>query len=255
MKIKDTFSLEQSYDKPRQHIKKQRHYCADKGPSSQSYGFSSSHVWMWEMDCKESWVLNSWYFWTVVLKTLESSLDCKEIQPVHPKGNQSWLFIGSIDAETPILWPPDAKHWLIGKTLILGKVEGRRRRGQQRTGWLDGITDSMDMSLSKLPEMVKDGEACCSPWGHKESAMTEQLSNNSNLKYLELLWKGDKVLRNASFLSLLKPYFSSFYRIIHLNLKNVGMNLSNTSENCGIKPVSHKGIWGVFRRHWFGILP
>ena len=99
---------------PRQHIKKQRRYFANKGLSSQSYGFSNSHVWMWELDCKESWVLKNWCFWTVVLKTLESPLDCKEIQPV-PKGNQSWIFIGRTDAETetPILWPPAAKNWLI----------------------------------------------------------------------------------------------------------------------------------------------
>ena len=105
-------------NKPRQHIKKQRHYFANKGPSSQSYGFPSSHVWMWELDYKESWALKIWCFWTVVLeKTLESPLDCKEIQPVHPKGNQSWIFIGRTDAEaeTPTLWPHDVKSWLIGK--------------------------------------------------------------------------------------------------------------------------------------------
>ena len=107
-----------SYDQPRQHIKKQRHYFADKGPSSQGYGFSSSQVWMWELGYKESWALKIWCFWTVVLeKTLESPLDCKEIQPVHPKVDQSWLFIGMTDAEaeTPILWPPDVKNWLTGK--------------------------------------------------------------------------------------------------------------------------------------------
>ena len=96
----------------RQHIKKQRHYCANKGQSSQDYGFSSSHVWMWELNYKESWAPKNWCFWTVMLeKTLESPLDCKEIQPVHPKGNQSWMFIGRTDvkAVTPILWPPDAK--------------------------------------------------------------------------------------------------------------------------------------------------
>ena len=106
-----------SYDQPRQHIKKLRHYFADKGPSIQSYGFSRSHVWIWELDYKESWVLKNWCFWTVVLeKTLESPLDCKEIQAVHPKGNKSWIFIAKTDAEaeTPILWPPDAKNWLIG---------------------------------------------------------------------------------------------------------------------------------------------
>ena len=107
-----------SYDQPRQHIKKQTHYCADKGPSSQSYGFSSSRVWIWELDSKESWAPKNWCFWTVVLeKTFESPLGCREIQPVHPKGNQSWIFIGRTDAEaeTPILWPPDAKNWLILK--------------------------------------------------------------------------------------------------------------------------------------------
>ena len=101
-----------SYNQTRHHIKKQKHYFANKGPSSQGYGFSSSHVWMWELDYKESWVPKNWCSWTVVLeKTPESPLDCKEIQPVHPKGNQSWIFIGRIDAEaeTPILWPPDEK--------------------------------------------------------------------------------------------------------------------------------------------------
>ena len=105
----------ESYDQPRWHIQKQRQYFANKGPSSQGFGFSSSHVWMWELDCEESWVLKNWCFWTVVLeKTLESSLDCKEIQPVHPKGNQSLVFIGRTDAkaETPILWLPHAKNWL-----------------------------------------------------------------------------------------------------------------------------------------------
>ena len=103
-----------SYDQSRRHIKKQRYYFANKGPSSQSYGFSSSHVWMWELDYKESWALKNWCFWIVVLeKTLESPLDCKEVQPVNPKG----IFIGRTDAEAeiPILWPLDAKNWLIWK--------------------------------------------------------------------------------------------------------------------------------------------
>ena len=113
-------------------IKKQRYYFANKGPSSQSYGFSSSHVWMWELDYKESWAPKNWCFWTVVLeKTLESPLDCKEIQPVHPKGSQSWIFIGRTDAEaeTPILWPPDAKNWLLGKDPDAGKDWRRGEKG------------------------------------------------------------------------------------------------------------------------------
>ena len=128
-------------------FKKQRHYFANKGPSSQGYGFSSSHVWMWELDYKESWVLKNWCFWTVVLeKTFESPLDCKEIQVVCPKGNQSWVFIGrtDVEAETPILWLPDVKSWLIGKDPDAGRDWGQEEKGtteDEMVGWhhqLDG---------------------------------------------------------------------------------------------------------------------
>ena len=140
----------ESYDKSRQHIKKQRQHFVRKGPSSQGYGFSSGHVWMWELDHKEGWAPKNWRFWTVMLeKILESPFHSKEFKPVNPKGNQPWIFTGRTDAETPILWPPDAKSRLIGKTRMLGKVEGRRR-GRQRMEWLGGMIGSMDESLNGL---------------------------------------------------------------------------------------------------------
>ena len=179
IKLKDSYSLEESYDQRRQHIKKQRHYFANKCPSSQGYGFSSSHVMMWELDYKESWAQNNWCFWTVVLeKTLESPLDCKEIQLVHPKGDQSWMFIGrtGIEAETPILWPPDVKSWLIGKDPYAGKDWGQGEKGtteDEMVGWhhrLDGRESEWTLGDGQ------GGLVCFSPWGCKESDTTEWLN-------------------------------------------------------------------------------
>ena len=156
-----------------------RHYLANKGPSSQSYGFSSSHIWMWELDYKENWAPKNWCFWTVMLeKTLESPLDCKEIQPVHPKGNQPWIFIRRTDAEaeTPILWPPDAKNGLSGKDPDAGKDWRQEEKGMtevEMVGWHHPLNGH-----EQAPE-TGDGQgslACCSPWGHKELDTTEWLS-------------------------------------------------------------------------------
>ena len=141
MKLKDVAPWKKSYHQPRQHIKKQRYYFANKGPPSQSHSFSSSHVWMWELDYKESWKSKNWCFWTMVFeKALKSPLDCKEIQAVNPKGNQSWIFIGrtDIEAESPVLWPPDVKNWLIGKVPDAGKDWGQEEKWMtedEMVGW------------------------------------------------------------------------------------------------------------------------
>ena len=157
----------ESYDQLRQHIKKKRRYFANKGLSNQGYGFSSSHVWMWELDYKESWAPKNWSFRTVVLeKTLESPWDCKKIQPVHPQGDQSWVFIGGTDveAETPLLWPPDAKSWLIWKDPDVGKDWKQEEKGMTEDEvvgwghWLDGPV--FEQALG-----VGDGQGslvCCS---------------------------------------------------------------------------------------------
>ena len=175
----------ESYDQPRQHIKKQRHHFANKGLSSQGYGFSSGHVWMWELDCEESWVPKNWYFWTVVLeKTLESPLDCKEIQPVHSKGDRSWVFFGRTDAkaETPVLWPPHAKSWLIRKDSDAGRDWGQEEKGtteDEMAGWHHGL----DGHKFEWTPGVGDGQgglACCDSWGSKEST---QLSDWTELMH------------------------------------------------------------------------
>ena len=187
MKLKDAYSLEGKLCQPRQHIKKQRHYFANKGPSSQGYSFSGSQVWMWELDYKESWALKNWCFWSVVLeKTLESPVDCKEIHPVHPKGDQSWVFIGrtDVEAETPILWPPDVKSWLIWKDTDAGKDWRQEEKGMtevemvgchhqlngHESGWTPGVGDG------------QGGLACCDSWSCKESDMTEWLNWLKNLQ-------------------------------------------------------------------------
>ena len=173
-----------SYDKPRQRIKKQRHHFAKKSLSSQSYGFSSSHVWIWVLDCKEGWVLKNWSFWTVVLeKTLESSLNRKEIKPVNLEGSQSWIFIERTDteAEAPILWPSDAKNWLIWKDPNAGQDGRQEEKGtteDEMAGWhhrLDG---------HEFEQTPRDSEGlgslvCYSPWGCKESDTNDWLNNNS----------------------------------------------------------------------------
>ena len=184
----------ESYDQPRQHVKRQRCYFVKKGPYSQIYGFSSSHLWMWELDYKESWALKNWCFWAVVLeKTIESLLQgygckesllqgsgCKEIQPVHPKGDQSGVFIGRTDAEaeTPILWPPLAKSWLIGKDPDVGRDWGQEEKGMTEDEmavwhhWLNGHKFGWALGFG----VGQGGLVCCSPWGCKESDTTERLN-------------------------------------------------------------------------------
>ena len=182
MKFKDACSLEEKVmTNLEQHIIKQRHYFANPGPSSQSYGFPSSHVWMWELNYKDSWALKNWWFWTVVLeKTLEGPLVCKEIQPVHPKGNQSWIFFGRTDAEdeAPILWPPDAKNWLIGKDPDAVKDWRQIEKGtreDETVGWhhqLKGHEFEQALVVGDRQGSLAHG----SPWGHKQLDKTEWLS-------------------------------------------------------------------------------
>ena len=158
-----------SYEHPRQHVKKQRHYFANKGLSSQSYGFSSHHVWMWELDYKESWASKNWSFWTVVLeKTLGSPLTIRR-KLVNPKGDQYWIFIGrtDVEAEAPILWSPDAKNWLTGKDLDAGEDWRQEEKGMtedEMAGWYQWINGH------DFKQTLGDGEGqgslvCCTPWG------------------------------------------------------------------------------------------
>ena len=151
-------------NQPRQHIKKQRHYFANKGPSSQSYGFCSSHAWMWELDHKEGWALKNWCFWTVVL---ESTLDWKEIKPVNPKGNQSWIFIERTDteAEAQKLWSPDVKYWLTGEDPDSGKDWVQEEKGtteDKMAGWHHQLNGHEFEQVLGIAD-GQGGLACCNP--------------------------------------------------------------------------------------------
>ena len=166
-----------SYDQPIQHIKKQRHYFTNKGPSGQSYSFSSSHVWMWELDYKESSVSNNWCFCTVVLeKTLENPLDCKEIQPVNPKGNQSWIFIVKLKLKLQYYghWCEELTHWKRPWCWERLKAEERDYRGWD--GWMASPTRRSGVWATPGVGYGRGSLQCWSPWGHKESDMTEQLN-------------------------------------------------------------------------------
>ena len=202
----------------RQHIKNQRHHFVNKGPSSQGYSFPSGHVWMWELDYKESWAQKNWCFWTMVLeKALESPLDYKEIQPIHPKGDQSWVFIGRTDAEaeTPILWPPDAKSWLIWKDPDVGKDWGQEEQGvteDKMVRWPHWL----NRHVFRWTLGVGDGQgglAWYSSWGHKESDRTERL-NWTELNLMNWFWKffKSKCLRGLS------RWLSVTYRILPLSM-------------------------------------
>ena len=162
-------------------ILKNRRYFVNKDPSSQGYGFSGSHVWMWVLDYKESWALKNWCFWTVVLKmTLESPLDYKEIQPVHPKGDQSWVFIGKTDAEAenPIIWPPNVMSWLIWKYPDAGRDWGQEEKAttdDEMVGWHHRL-NGHGFGWTLVAGDGQGGLACCGSWGHKESDTTEWLN-------------------------------------------------------------------------------
>ena len=169
-----------SCDKSRQCIKKQRHYFANKGPYSQSYDFSNSHVWMWELDHKEGWVPKNWCFQILVLeKTLESPLDGKEIKPVHPKGNQHWKLIGKTDAEAPILWPSDVKNQLIGKDPDAGKDWRQEEKGMaedERVGWHHRL-DGHESEQTRGDSEGQGSLASCRPWVAELGTM-QQLNSN-----------------------------------------------------------------------------
>ena len=199
MKLKDACSLEGTYDKPRQHIKKQRHHFTNKGPYGQSYDFSSSHVRLWEPDNEKGWVPENWCLRTVVLeKSLESPLDCKEIKPINSKGDHPWIFIGRTDAEAeaPVLWPPDVKRQLIWKDPDAGKDWSRRRRGQEdeMVGWHHQL-DGHEFEQTPGDGNGQGSLACCSPRGRKVSDTTEWLNNSGTFKLCYTLKSSGELLK------------------------------------------------------------
>ena len=207
-----------------------------QSPSSQSYAFSSSHVWMWELNYKESWVLKDWCFWTVVLqKTLENPLDCKEMKPVNPKGNLSWILIGRTDAEALRLWPPNAKNWVTGKDPVAGKDWRREEKGTPEDEmfgwhhWLDG------QELDQAPG-VGNGQwslVCCSPWGGKESDMTKQL----NWTELNIFHTTAPIVH-----SILVSYQLHRF-VVMIKWKNTGDIPGNCLENVYCYDSCSKGNW------------
>ena len=243
MKLKDAAPWKKSCDQTRQHIKKQRHYFANKGPSSQSYGFSSSHVWMWESDHIEGWVPKNLCFWTVVLgKTLESPLDCKEIQP---KGDQSWIFTGRTNAkaEAPILWPPDVKNWLTGKDPDAGKDWRQKEKGMAKdemVGWhrrLDG--HEFEQALG-----VGDGQgslACYSPQVGKSQTRLSDWTKGT-------LWAHLPHNLYSSPIKYIREWCSINYTT-HLEFQNTSLYQLTISVSCRAENLRQKDpcSWETWR--------
>ena len=221
-------------------------YFADKGPSSQSYDFSSSHLWMWKLDQKESWALKNWCFWTVVLeKTLKSPLDCRESQPVNPKGNQSWMFIGSTDAEaeTPVLWPPDVKNWLIRKDPDAGKDWWQEEKGLTEDEmvrwhhWLNGCEFEQALAIGDRQGSL----AWWNPWGCKELDTTERL-NWTELNWTELFERLKVKMKVWARVDVWRCLFSLSYRWPQTQCLHTAFPLRSHRERkiSGVSSFSYK---------------